>query len=252
MLVSERNSRDNRRRAIDQVRQREARRRRRQRVAAWGSAAVVLAGAGIGIGIGVSSAGAASYAPPSPVGPLQPPPWTGTFGPENVPIPDAPPLARTSRAIAGRTIDGIRCNSMEQALFHVHTHLTIFVAGQQRQVPAGIGIPGAKWSQTGSGPFINAGKCFYWLHTHAADGIIHIESPVERAFTLGDFFAIWGQRLGPDQVGPARGQVTVFIDGRLFGGDPRDAPLGAHEDLQVEVGFPLVAPERIDWPITGL
>ncbi len=38
-----------------------------------------------------------------------------------------------------------------------------------------------------------AGGCFYWLHTHTEDGIIHIESPVQRTFTLGHFFAIWGR-----------------------------------------------------------
>lgn len=38
---------------------------------------------------------------------------------------------------------------------------------------------------TPQGPFIASGTCFYWLHTHAADGIIHVESPVHRVFTLG-------------------------------------------------------------------
>jgi len=50
-----------------------------------------------------------------------------------------------------------------------------------------------------------------WLHTHAADGIIHTESPVERTYTLGDFFDIWGQPLGRHQVGrhPIRRLRTV-------------------------------------------
>jgi hypothetical protein len=29
---------------------------------------------------------------------------------------------------------------------------------------------------------------FTWLHTHAADDIIHTESPVNRTYTLGEFF----------------------------------------------------------------
>ena len=29
-----------------------------------------------------------------------------------------------------------------------------------------------------------------WLHTHAADGIVHIESPVDRTYTLGNFFDV--------------------------------------------------------------
>jgi hypothetical protein len=50
----------------------------------------------------------------------------------------------------------------------------------------------------------------YWLHTHAADGIIHIESPIRRIYTLGDFFDVWGEQLGPNQVGTLRGPVVAF------------------------------------------
>ena len=34
-------------------------------------------------------------------------------------------------------------------------------------------------------------KCIYWLHTHDNSGLIHIESPIKRNFTLGDFLQIW-------------------------------------------------------------
>jgi hypothetical protein len=122
------------------------------------------------------------------------------------------------------------------------------VNGSARQVPAGIGIPGARAQNTPQGPFIISGSCFYWLHTHAADGIIHIESPVQRTYTLGDFFDEWRQPLGPGQVGPARGHVTALYNGRLYQGNPRDIPLAAHAQIQLEVGTPLVAPVSITWP----
>jgi hypothetical protein len=265
--VSGRSSRENRRRALEEARQAE-RRRRRLRLAAWGGgAAVVVAGAGLGIGLSLSgsspasgsstgagsvAAGGASYGPLSSLGPLTAAPAAGSPGPENVPIPSASALAGTSAATAGQAIDGIGCNTSEQTVFHIHTHLTIFVNGQQRQVPAGVGIPGAVAQQTQAGPFVESGSCFYWLHTHAADGIIHIESPVQRTYTLGEFFDEWGQPLGPSQVGPAHGKVTVIVNGQVFKGNPRDAPLGSHENLQVEVGAPLVAPETINWSGTGL
>ena len=35
-----------------------------------------------------------------------------------------------SSANATAPIDGIQCNSMEQSIFHVHTHLDIFINGQ--------------------------------------------------------------------------------------------------------------------------
>src|SRR5947207_13516767 len=182
--VSGRSSRESRRRAIEQARQREARRRRRLRLAAWGGAALVLAGAGAGIGLAVSGGGTAaaaagSYTALSTLGNLKAPPAPGSLGPEKVPVPGAPALAGTSPATAGQAISGISCDTSEQTLFHVHTHLTIFVNGQQRQVPAAIGIPNPVATQASTGTFAGSGSCFYWLHTHAADGIVHIESPVK-------------------------------------------------------------------------
>lgn len=262
--MSERNTRESRRRALEEARQARQRRKRRVRLAAWGGAVVVVAGAGLGLGLGLSgsgsgsspgsgaSPGSSSYAALSSLGALAAAPSPGALGPEQVPIPNAPVLAGTSAATAGQAIDGISCDTSEQTLFHIHTHLTIFVNGQQRQVPAGIGIPDAAAQQTQTGPFIDSGKCFYWLHTHAADGIIHIESPVQRTYTLGEFFDEWEQPLGPTQVGPAKGKVTVLVNGKVFTGNPRNVPLGSHENLQVEVGTPLVAPETINWSNTGL
>jgi hypothetical protein len=93
---------------------------------------------------------------------------------------------------------------------------------------------------------------FYWLHTHAADGIVHIESPVQRTYTLGQFFNEWGQPLGPDAVGPVHGHVTVLVNGKVLTGNPQDVPLTSHAEIQLEVGTPLVAPESISWANTGL
>jgi hypothetical protein len=258
VVVSSRTSRESRRQAVAAARQAQARRRRQLRIAAWGGAIVVLAAAGTGTGLALSGSGsgsastAADYAPLSSLGTLTAAPAAGGLGPENVPIPSAPLLAGTAAATAGQTIDGIGCTSAEQTLFHIHTHLTIFVNGQPRQVPGAIGITEPVSQQAPGGSIVASGACFYWLHTHAADGIIHIESPVTRTFTLGQFFDEWGQPLSATRVGPATGKVTVIVNGRVFTGNPRDVPLGSHENLQVEVGTPLVAPETIDWSRTGL
>jgi hypothetical protein len=263
-VVSGRSSRESRRRALEEARQAQQRRKRRLRQAAWGGAAVaVLAGVGLGLGLGRSGSapgsaaaagagGPGSYAPLSSLGALTAAPAPGALGPEAVPVPVAPALAGTSAATAGQAIDGIGCQTSEQTVFHIHTHLTIFVNGQPRQVPAGIGIPGAVAQQTQAGPLVDSGSCLYWLHTHAADGIIHIESPVKRTYTLGEFFDEWGQPLSTSAVGPARGKVTVIVNGQVFKGNPRDVPLGSRENLQVEVGTPLVAPQAINWAGTGL
>jgi hypothetical protein len=152
-------------------------------------------------------------------------------------------------ASAGEQIDGIACQTRERVLFHSHTHLTIFVRGSARQVPAGIGIaPPYETAVTPRGVFVKAGACFTWLHTHAADGIIHSESPVKRTYTLGEFFDIWGEPLDLNRVGPARGRVTALFNGRVFTGTLRDIPLLAHAQIQLEVGPPLLAPEKIAFP----
>jgi hypothetical protein len=87
-----------------------------------------------------------------------------------------------------------------------------------------------------------------WLHTHAADGIIHTESPVKRIYTLGEFFDIWEQPLDREHVGPAHGRVTALFNGRVFTGNPRRIPLLAHAQIQLDVGSRLVAPEAITFP----
>ena len=178
-------------------------------------------------------------------------------GPETIPVVNAPKLASLINAASGQTIDGVQCQAGEKTVAHVHTHLTIFVNGQARQIPYGIGIPGFQAYQVtgtppaGSGPFVETGTCFYWLHVHAYDGIIHIESPsTTQAFQLGQFFDEWGQTLSTTQVGPATGNVTVFFTSpgkspMLYTGDPRSLPLGNHYQIQLDVGTPIVAPVQV-------
>jgi hypothetical protein len=192
---------------------------------------------------------ALTLAPLSTVGKLRPVAAAGPLGPEGVPIPAAAALARVRLLADGQQIDGMTCQAGEQVLFHIHAHLAIFVHGAPRQVPAGIGIaPPYEVERTPSGAFVAGATCFMWLHTHSADGIIHTESPIERTYTLGDFFDIWGQPLGHAQVGPAHGAVTALFNGRVFTGNPRQIPLLAHAQVQLEVGRPLIAPEQITFP----
>ena len=215
-------------------------------------------GHALGADSGSSGAGAGSSAKaptvptvaiPSSMQLVQPP--AGTPGPEIVPIPNGPALATLQNAATGTTVDGVQCDSGEQLVSHVHTHLTIFVNGQARVVPYGIGIPGFQAARTKHGAFVETGSCFYWLHTHADDGVIHIESPSSHeSFTLGQFFDEWGIPLSTTQVGPATGTVTVFFttpgqEPRLYEGNPRNLPLGSHYQIQLDVGSPIVAPVEV-------
>jgi hypothetical protein len=170
-------------------------------------------------------------------------PTQGAVGPEAIPLGGGTKLADLSNAATGQTVQGIQCQDGEQTVTHVHTHLTIFVNGKAMYVPYGVGIPGFQAISSAQGPFVQTGSCFYWLHTHATDGIIHVESPsTSLTFHLGQFFAEWGLPLSSTQVGPDQGHVTVFFNGKLYKGDPATLPLGAHYQIQLDVGTPIVAP----------
>ena len=139
---------------------------------------------------------------------------------------------------SGLPIDGIRCESAEGALEHIHAHLQLFDRGHDVGVPANVGIPlGA--------------SCLYWVHTHSADGMIHIESPVQRPFTLGEFFDIWGDTLSRTQassVHAAHGKtLRVTVNGKLWTANPRAIPLRDHEEILIQNGPPYVSGHAADW-----
>jgi hypothetical protein len=253
-----------RRLAEERARAEQARRQRRIRI---GAGLLIAAAAVVAVVIAIASSGstklpraggprpvltASNLGPLSALGHLAPAGNPGPLGPEAVPIPPASPLAPAGSPSPGASVDGISCQGGEQTLFHVHTHLTIFVNGTPRQVPYGVGISSPQVQQTSNGPYVGSGACFSWLHTHAADGIIHIESPVQRTYTLGNFFDIWGQPLSANQVGPVHGPVTALYNGKQYIGNPQDIPLGDHVQIQLDVGRPLIAPETISWSGTGL
>jgi Zinc-finger of C2H2 type len=128
------------------------------------------------------------------------------------------------------TIGGIQCSSIEQLVFHIHSHLDIFINGKPFTIPAQIGII--------------PGKCFYWLHTHDESGVIHIESPVNRNYTLGQFFDIWNQKFNNTQLFDhevnGKTTLTVYVNGSKVssGTNYRDIKLGAHNEVAIVYGTP--------------
>lgn len=178
----------------------------------------------------------------------------GGLGPENVPLETGPQLAPANAGLTGATIDGIQCGSTEQVAYHHHFHLALFVDGKPYSVPLGIGfVPPAQVTQSSQGPFAEASPtCLYWLHVHAQDGIVHIESPEARTFQLGQVMDIWHVTLSPSQLGSYTGKVTATVNGVPWGGDPRQIPLDEHAQVVVNVGGPAVNPPAISWSGTGL
>ena len=177
-------------------------------------------------------------------------------GPEGVPIQNVPDLAPASTAATGGPIDGITCRAtMQQKVgYHIHVLVHIFVNGQQERLPAGAGIVAPRLHEhLATGLFVSNAynSCLYWLHVHSNDGIIHIESPVKHTFTLGQFFDVWGQPLSADQVGPARGSVVAFENGRRYR-DPRAIPLLSQAVVQLDIGTPAVLFQPATFRVSGL
>jgi hypothetical protein len=168
------------------------------------------------------------------------------IGFEGVPIQSGSDIAPADTTQTN-TINGIRCGPTEQLAYHIHAHLSIYANGQPRALPGGIGIPGSTVIQTSEGPVAQGGQCIYWLHTHAPDGVIHVESPTERIYTLGNFFDLWHQPLSSTQVGTAKGKVTAMVNGKLWTKNPREIPLRPHNVIQLSVGQPVVPFKPMSW-----
>ncbi len=107
------------------------------------------------------------------------------------------PKERTTREIA------LTCDPKMAEEFHIHPVLEIIANGQKVVVPADIGV---------------TSTCMTALHTHTADGIIHVESPEKRDFTLADFFAVWNQPLNKNEVlsykADATHRIRITVDGK--------------------------------------
>jgi hypothetical protein len=183
---------------------------------------------------------AASAAPTTAI-----PPSTATLVP-TLSAGRRPASAAASASLAA--VNGISCDALESTMFHIHVHLAIFFDGREQLIPYGVGVA-RPWqvSDSSRGPFVDDGLCFYWIHTHTADGIVHVESPVRRRFTLGDFFAIWQESLSATQVGPVQGTVIAYVNGKRDDTDPADIPLTPHARIQLDVGQD-VPPYPFDFP----
>ncbi len=139
---------------------------------------------------------------------------------------------------------GIPCDQLEHTQIHQHAALQILYQGTPVNIPTDVG---------------RLSTCLYWLHVHAeSPGVIHIEAPKSRIFTLGDFFKVWAASKGtpepldqthvssftltPDQ------KLVVYIDlsdgkgPQPYTGDPAAIVIKEHEVITLEITPPAVSP----------
>jgi len=72
-------------------------------------------------------------------------------------------------------LSGSPCLTSEE--FHLHPHFTIKIDGEEVPIPENIGVEP---------------NCFRELHTHEPDGIIHVESDIDKGYAFSDFLNVWG------------------------------------------------------------
>ena len=109
--------------------------------------------------------------------------------------------------------------------FHIHALLHIYVNGLLSPLPAKIGLDPAKGLESS-------------LHTHDSTGIIHMEASHPFNFTLGDFFSVWGVRLGPAQLGGLSGYGDDHLHFYL-NGKPLSNPAAhvLHNNDSIVIGY---------------
>jgi hypothetical protein len=75
-------------------------------------------------------------------------------------------------------------------VMHIHPQITVSVNGQPTIVPENVGIDNTLWKDHSLDKYGMQGMSP--LHTHDNSGTLHVESTVNRDYTLGEFVNVWG------------------------------------------------------------
>jgi hypothetical protein len=144
------------------------------------------------------------------------------------------PTGSTTNGGRGTSIAGVNCLATED--YHIHAHLSIFKDGRQIAIPANIGLQG----------------CAYELHTHDLSGIIHVETSVFKKFSLGQFFAVWGQPLSRTNIAGMEGvEIRAFTNDngilKEHLGELSEIEITPHRSIIIQLGAPVSAIPFYTW-----
>ncbi|HZN14882.1 MAG TPA: hypothetical protein VFB78_11470 [Acidimicrobiales bacterium] len=183
-----------------------------------------------------------------------------TIGTDDSPASAGPPTpgqtTATTQAPAGRAIAapwsaptsgvaaliaraGLPALPSERLTYHIHAHVTVFVDGDSKAVPANLGIDLQR-------------QVISPLHTHDDTGIIHVENDQPADFFLGQLFDEWNVRFNATCVGSYCKPGTdwaVYLDGAKDTDDPRLVQFSPHREITIVIGkAPKDIPTTYDWP----
>jgi hypothetical protein len=111
-------------------------------------------------------------------------------------------------------------------VMHIHPQISVSVSGQSSIVPENVGIDKILWKDHTLDKYGMQGMSP--LHTHDSSGTIHVESLVERDYTLGEFLDVWGG-LDTDNT------VKAIVNGQPLP-DWRNHILEDKEQINLEIG----------------
>jgi hypothetical protein len=139
----------------------------------------------------------------------------------------SPPWAAPADVATRVETAGLPMLGAEGQVEHIHAHLDVIVNGKAVTVPALIGID-------------EAGQQISPLHTHDTSGVIHIESPKQADFTLGQVMTEWNVALTKDSIGGLKAgngnELHVYVNGTEQSGNPGAIKLAAHREIAVVYG----------------
>ena len=118
-------------------------------------------------------------------------------------------------------------------IMHIHPQLSLLVNGTSFSVPAQIGIDPSLWKDHSLDEFGMQSMLemdmsdMSPLHTHDNSGIVHVESTINRNYTLGEFLNIWGLNVDGKTI-------KMTVNGKPVA-DLRDHILRDGEQIKLEV-----------------
>jgi hypothetical protein len=131
----------------------------------------------------------------------------------------------------GQTVAGLDCTRTGGS--YTYAHLSILIDGQQVAIPANIGVVSPPNPIYG---------CSYPAQTNDQSGKIRMVNAAS-AYTLGQFFEVWGEPLSATNVAGITGKPIAFYinDGGTltqFIGDPSTIALTPGREITVQIGTP--------------
>jgi len=158
----------------------------------------------------------------------------------------------TASGGSGQDLQGLSCGKpVKSSPAYGYAHLNLVVDGQQIAIPDDIGfvVPGS----TGiADTALRTIGCYYALTTTDTSGKIRIKPGSATPYTLGQFFALWGQPLTRANVAGYAGKpIKAFIkDGGTlaeYTGVLDALPLTGNREITLQIGSSLAEIPNFEW-----